>query len=115
MGRRKMMSRMRIPYASCIRLPILVVTAIFLISADAGADAADGTDNASFNNGAGAAPPNQDSDPVPGLSMQTPTYSGAGCPQGSVSAALSPDSRELSILFDNYIVRAGGASARTAV
>lgn len=56
------------------------------------------------------APPNTDSDTVPGLQMLAPTYGGTGCPQGSVSATLSPDGTSLSLLFDSYIAEAGGST-----
>lgn len=35
---------------------------------------------------------------------------GNGCPPGSVSTSLSPDSQELSILFDQFIAQSGGSS-----
>lgn len=41
------------------------------------------------------------------IELGEPGYGGNGCPQGSVSATLSPDNKELSILFDEYIVEAG--------
>jgi hypothetical protein len=53
---------------------------------------------------------NEDSVSVPGLAMGTPTYSGSGCPNGSVSSALSPDQRTLSVLFDAYTARVGGGT-----
>jgi hypothetical protein len=42
-----------------------------------------------------------------------PAYGGSGCPQGTASAALSPDQKTLSILFDQYQVEAGRATGRT--
>lgn len=36
-------------------------------------------------------------------------YGGSGCPGGSASVSLSPDNKAISILFDQYIVEAGGA------
>lgn len=44
------------------------------------------------------------------ISLGTPSYGGTGCPGGSASVALSPDAKSLSILFDSYVVEAGGAS-----
>lgn len=41
-----------------------------------------------------------------GLQLGVPSYGGTGCPQGSVSATLSPDSKQLSVLFDSYSVEA---------
>jgi hypothetical protein len=38
-------------------------------------------------------------------------YGGTGCPAGTASVALSPDSKALSILFDQYVVEAGGAKS----
>lgn len=37
----------------------------------------------------------------------TPSYGGNGCPAGSASATLSPDSKQLSILFDSFMAEAG--------
>ena len=42
-----------------------------------------------------------------------PEHAGTGCPIGSVAAVLSPDAKELSILFDNYVTEAGGSTGRT--
>ena len=46
-----------------------------------------------------------------GLQLGNPAYGGTGCPAGSASVALSPDSKAISILFDQYVVEAGGATA----
>ncbi|MFZ3231222.1 MAG: DUF4360 domain-containing protein [Pseudobdellovibrio sp.] len=46
------------------------------------------------------------------ISLGVPGYGGTGCPAGTVSATLSPDSKELSLLFDSYQVEAGGTSGR---
>jgi hypothetical protein len=48
----------------------------------------------------------------PGLKLGQPDHAGPGCPVGSVSATLSPDANELSVLFDQYIVEAGGVSGK---
>lgn len=36
-----------------------------------------------------------------------PGTGGTGCPQGSVSASLSPDRKTISLIFDKYVVEAG--------
>ncbi len=46
------------------------------------------------------------------ISLGIPGYGGNGCPAGSVSATLSPDAKSLSLLFDQYIVEAGGESGK---
>ncbi len=43
-----------------------------------------------------------------GLRLGEPAYGGTGCPAGTASIALSPDQLSLSILFDQYVVEAGG-------
>lgn len=47
------------------------------------------------------------------ISLGEPGYGGNGCPAGSVSATLSPDAKSLSLLFDQYIVEAGGTTKKT--
>lgn len=42
------------------------------------------------------------------IRLGAPSYGGSGCPAGTASAALSPDQKSLSILFDQYQVNAGG-------
>lgn len=42
------------------------------------------------------------------LSLGIPEYNGTGCPTGTAAAALSPDQKSLSILFDQFVVNAGG-------
>jgi hypothetical protein len=44
--------------------------------------------------------------------LGNPGYGGTGCPQGTVSATLSPDQKQLSILFDQYVVEAGREVAK---
>jgi len=46
------------------------------------------------------------------LQLGYPGYGGNGCPQGSASVTLSPDSTSMSILFDSYQVATGGAGPR---
>lgn len=43
-----------------------------------------------------------------GITLGEPGYGGSGCPAGSASVTLSPDSTSLSIIFDEYMVEAGG-------
>ena len=43
-----------------------------------------------------------------GLKLGEPQYAGTGCPAGSASVALSPEESTLSVLFDQYVVEAGG-------
>lgn len=66
------------------------------------------TDDGELEEGDVGKAPNTDSEAVPGLGMELPDYGGSGCPQGSISAILSPDQRTLSVLFDAYVARAGG-------
>lgn len=46
------------------------------------------------------------------ITLGDPGYGGTGCPGGSVSATLSPDATSLSLLFDEYIVEAGGDTGK---
>ena len=41
------------------------------------------------------------------IQLGQPIYGGSGCPQGSASATLSPDAKDVSILFDSFQVEAG--------
>lgn len=47
------------------------------------------------------------------IALGQPGYGGTGCPAGTVDAVLSPDAKSLSILFDEYIVEAGGSTRKT--
>lgn len=47
------------------------------------------------------------------IALGIPGYGGNGCPSNSVSATLSPDTKSLSLLFDEYIVQAGGDSGKS--
>lgn len=47
-----------------------------------------------------------------GVRLGTPGYAGTGCPAGSASAVLSPDAKELSILFSNFVAEAGGITGK---
>jgi hypothetical protein len=46
-----------------------------------------------------------------GIVLGQPHYGGTGCPAGSASVALSPDQTAISMLFDQYVVEAGGKKA----
>lgn len=46
------------------------------------------------------------------ISLGAPGYGGSGCPDGSVSATLSPDAKSLSLIFDTYSVEAGGDTGK---
>ena len=46
------------------------------------------------------------------ISLGVPGYGGSGCPDGSVSATLSPDAKSLSLIFDTYSVEAGGDTGK---
>lgn len=43
------------------------------------------------------------------IQLGTPAYGGNGCPAGTASVSLSTDSKSLSLIFDQFIVEAGGA------
>ena len=45
------------------------------------------------------------------IQLGNPEYGGTGCPAGTASVSLSPDNSAISILFDQYVVEAGGAKA----
>jgi hypothetical protein len=49
---------------------------------------------------------------LPDIRLGIPGNGGPGCPQGTVSATLSPDETALSILFDQFVVEAGGNAGR---
>ena len=66
-----------------------------------------GEDVGDFLNQIGAPPKNQNSAVVGGVQMSAPFLQGNGCPDGTVGAALTPDNKTLSLLFDNYVVLAG--------
>ena len=42
-----------------------------------------------------------------------PEYGGTGCPAGSAAVALAPDAQSVSMLFDSFVVEAGGATRKT--
>jgi hypothetical protein len=44
------------------------------------------------------------------ISMGTPAYGGNGCPSGTASVTLSQDAKSLSLIFDQFVVEAGGAN-----
>lgn len=47
------------------------------------------------------------------IALGTPGYGGTGCPDGSASVTLSPDAKSLSILFDSFVVEAGGSTNKS--
>jgi hypothetical protein len=47
------------------------------------------------------------------ISLGVPGYGGTGCPDGTVSATLSPDAKSLSLLFDQYQVSVGGTTGKS--
>jgi len=47
------------------------------------------------------------------IKLGVPGYGGTGCPDGSVSATLSPDQKSLSLLFDTYQAEAGGETGKS--
>ncbi len=47
------------------------------------------------------------------FTLGLPSYKNNGCPQGRVGFTLSPDSQMLSVLFDDFVVTAGGSSGVT--
>ena len=46
------------------------------------------------------------------LKLGEASYGGTGCPAGTASVMLSPDSTALSILFDTYVAEAGNTTGR---
>jgi hypothetical protein len=84
----------------------LFVLAFMLFAAHAQAQMVKGD----FVTGAGLQAPNHDSVNVPGLGMGLPSYGGTGCPAGTVATTLSADQKTLTILFDSFVARAGGAT-----
>jgi len=47
------------------------------------------------------------------ISLGNPGYGGTGCPDGSASVTLSEDLKSLSILFDSFVVEAGGTTGKS--
>lgn len=47
------------------------------------------------------------------LRLGEPGYGGSGCPAGTASTTLSPDQKSLSIIFDEFMVEAGGQTGKT--
>ncbi len=44
------------------------------------------------------------------IQLGDPAYGGTGCPAGTASSTLSHDKKSLSIIFDEFVVEAGGAN-----
>lgn len=55
---------------------------------------------------------NEDSDPISGVRLGQVQLAGSGCVGDSARAILSPDSKTVSIMYDQFEARAGGNSAR---
>ncbi len=47
------------------------------------------------------------------IALGTPGYGGTGCPDGTASVTLSDDQKSLSILFDQFVVEAGGTTNKS--
>jgi hypothetical protein len=47
------------------------------------------------------------------ISLGYPSHGGTGCPQGSVGVTLSPDNKQLSLIFDSFVTEAGPQSGKT--
>jgi hypothetical protein len=47
------------------------------------------------------------------IALGEPSYGGTGCPQGTVGITLSPDSKVLSLIFDQYMAEAGKSAGKT--
>ncbi|WP_127716168.1 DUF4360 domain-containing protein [Halobacteriovorax sp. HLS] len=46
------------------------------------------------------------------IQLGEPGYGGTGCPAGTASTVLSPDNKSLSIIFDEFLVEAGGETGK---
>ena len=46
------------------------------------------------------------------IRLGQPIYGGTGCPQGTASAAVTPDGKQISILFDQFVAEAGANGKR---
>lgn len=66
-------------------------------------------DVAEFIKGKGSAPKNQLSALVKGAKLKNPKLGGTGCPEGTLSASITPDGKTISLIFDNYIAEAGNS------
>jgi len=47
------------------------------------------------------------------IRLGTPGYGGTGCPDGTASVNLTEDGKSLSILFDQFVVEAGGSTNKS--
>jgi hypothetical protein len=47
-----------------------------------------------------------------GLKLGQPNYQGTGCPAGSVALTVSPDESAVSVLFNSFVVEAGGQTSK---
>ncbi|MGE5086358.1 MAG: DUF4360 domain-containing protein [Bacillota bacterium] len=55
---------------------------------------------------------NEDSDPIAGVTLGPVQLAGTGCSGDTARAVLSPDSKTVSIMYDQFEARAGGNAAR---
>lgn len=67
-------------------------------------------DVSDFIKGNGSGPKNNLSALVAGVKLKKPLLGGTGCPEGTISASITPDAKTISLLFDNYIAEAGNSS-----
>ena len=47
------------------------------------------------------------------ISLGIPGYGGNGCPAGTVDAVLSPDAKTLSVMFDQFVAKAGRSEGKS--
>lgn len=90
-------------------MKILLIVALILLASPAFAQREDMGD---FDLGRILQPPNQRSVDAQGVRMGRISVEGSGCRSGQVRSSLSNNRRTLSLLFDNYIVEAGGGLNR---
>jgi len=94
---------------------VLVTSLFFSLSSYANRDSSDrgSIDSGQFNYKNGQRRGNESSIYPRGANINTPTYAGNGCRQGTVSALLSSDKKTLSVLFDEYTSSVGRNSGVT--
>lgn len=62
-----------------------------------------------FERGRGRRRGNENSERLRDVKLGRTRNAGDGCPAGTVSAVISPDATELTLLFDNFVVQAGNS------
>lgn len=50
---------------------------------------------------------------LPDVRLGNPEYGGTGCPAGSASVTLSPDSQSISFIFDQFVAESGGPTGKS--